>query len=340
MANKAAVKIIQKSNTVDISEELEHLRCKYDDKILHQHMVRECQAFQSVYMDYPMIVHLETIALCNAKCGFCPYETMERQGVKMSDDLIVKILNDLRDIPPNVPFSINPYKVSEPFLEPRLFDILEAIIHNIPNAKIGFITNASPLTEKKIKLLSEIDPSRFTPFKVSLNTLDPVEYESIMKIPLEKTLKRLDVLHTYVSKGIFKPRVDITRVANDIKSDTQFIAQVKSRYPNFNVYINHRNDWIGKVELENAKTQIPNVPCRRWFDLSITATGQVAMCCMDSEAQYPKGDVNHQRIEKTHPSTCRNGLAAWRVHWPHKALSFFDQVSSLALAYECLASFM
>jgi Iron-sulfur cluster-binding domain len=28
--------------------------------------------------------------------------------------------------------------------------------------------------------------------------------------------------------------------------------------------------------------------------LSITATGVVAMCCMDSKAEYPTGDVNRQ----------------------------------------------
>jgi hypothetical protein len=40
-----------------------------------------------------------------------------------------------------------------------------------------------------------------------------------------------------------------------------------------------------------AELQVPDAPCHRWFDLSIISTGEVAMCCMDGEAKYPKGNV-------------------------------------------------
>src|SRR6266568_9089325 len=40
---------------------------------------------RSPYLDYPQEVHIETFAYCNAKCTFCPYPTMERQGDKMPD---------------------------------------------------------------------------------------------------------------------------------------------------------------------------------------------------------------------------------------------------------------
>ena len=33
------------------------------------------------------------------------------------------------------------------------------------------------------------------------------------------------------------------------------------------------------------------IGCQRWFDLSITATGQVALCCMDGHAAHPIGDI-------------------------------------------------
>jgi hypothetical protein len=255
-----------------------------------------CQRLRMDYLDYPQLVHLETIALCNARCGFCPYESMERKGVKMPDELIEKIISDLADVPPNVRFQINPYKVSEPFLEPRLFDILQLIIDRIPNAQIGFITNGSPLTEKKIQQLTALDAKRFGSFKVSLNTMDATEYENVMHIELDKTLRRLDVLHDYVARGEFKLKVHITRVSMDLASDQEFIVACKQRYPHFDVFINRRNDWIGTVENGNALLQVPDAACRRWFDLSITATGKVAMCCMDGEAQYPKGDAAQQHV--------------------------------------------
>src|SRR5688572_20298176 len=49
----------------------------------------------SRHMGYPYLVHLETLASCNAACGFCPYPTLERKGTRMPDDLIEKIIGDL-----------------------------------------------------------------------------------------------------------------------------------------------------------------------------------------------------------------------------------------------------
>src|SRR5262249_47912810 len=70
---------------------------------------------RSPYLDYPQEVHIETLAMCNASCTFCPYPTMERQGDRMSDALIDKIIDDLTKIPQNIRFNIAPFKVNEPF---------------------------------------------------------------------------------------------------------------------------------------------------------------------------------------------------------------------------------
>lgn len=35
------------------------------------------------------------------------------------------------------------------------------------------------------------------------------------------------------------------------------------------------------------------IGCQRWFDLSITATGRVALCCMDGRAEHCIGDINN-----------------------------------------------
>ena len=45
----------------------------------------------SPYLDYPREVTIETLALCNAACEFCPYPDLERQGTRMSDALVEKI---------------------------------------------------------------------------------------------------------------------------------------------------------------------------------------------------------------------------------------------------------
>lgn len=52
--------------------------------------------------------------------------------------------------------------------------------------------------------------------------------------------------------------------------------------------------WLGDIPL--GSDEIPDSWCVRWFELSITATGEVAHCCMDSEAKFPIGNVMKQSL--------------------------------------------
>src|SRR5262245_45200387 len=173
------------------------------------------------YLDWPAFVHLETIALCNAACNFCPYPQMERKGEKMPDALIEKVIGDLTDIPRDVRFQLSPYKVSEPFLEPRLFDILETINARLPNAWITIITNGSALTERNIEGLRKV--RNFAHLNISLNYDNAQEYESVMKLSFERTLRRLDVLHQKKTNGELAFPVRLTRVSENRLSDIHFV---------------------------------------------------------------------------------------------------------------------
>ena len=247
--------------------------------------LRDC-----VGLDYPAFVHMETVAVCNAACSFCPYPSLERKGVRMSDSLIAKIIDDLTDIPRGMRFQLAPYKVSEPFLEARLFDILEVVNSKLPNANISIITNGSPLTEKKIAQLSKVKNLSY--INVSVNFDNAEEYEAVMKLPFERTFDRLENLHRKYVQGVIKCPIRLSRVtSNNRADDASFVSWVKSNFPRFTSLIIRRNDWIGEIGSERALT-VPDAPCQRWFDLSITATGVVSMCCMDGASKYPKGDVN------------------------------------------------
>src|SRR5258708_7756934 len=100
---------------------------------------------RSPYMDYPSHVHLETLAICNAACTFCPYPTLERQGTRMADELIAKVIADLAAIPRSLSFQLSPFKVNEPFLDVRLFDILAEVNERLPHAPLTLPTHAHPV---------------------------------------------------------------------------------------------------------------------------------------------------------------------------------------------------
>ena len=265
----------------------------YDSAALHGAITDKARLLLSQgYLDYPRLVHLETLAVCNAACEFCPYPKLERQGTRMSDALIEKIIGDLGAIPPHVPFVVAPYKVSDPFLEPRLFDIMALVVERLPGAEIGLITNGSALTDRKLDQLAQAKSVSF--LTVSLNFDNADEYEGVMKLSFARTLSRLEALNRRKAQGELGFPVRLTRVGADKASDHRFIHFARERFPALQPVIVPRNDWLGEVVTEGTRDEVPDVPCHRWFDLSITATGVVAMCCMDGEAKYPKGDVNAQ----------------------------------------------
>jgi len=248
----------------------------------------------SRYMDFPAEVTIETQAVCNAKCNFCPYPTMERQGDKMTNELIDKIIDDLRQIPTDLPFSISPFKVSDPFLDKRIFSILEKINLVLPQAKLRLFTNGSPLTEKIIEKIALV--KNVTHLWISLNESEPVAYENVMGLPFFKTTEKLDLLHRYVSAG-YPHKVTLSRVVDSSNRDEEFSNFVNTRYPLFECFLIGRSDWTGQVSLDLNK-KVPQTACGRWYELSIMASGKVALCCMDGEGKYVIGDVNtHSALE-------------------------------------------
>jgi MoaA/NifB/PqqE/SkfB family radical SAM enzyme len=267
----------------------------YDEKELVSRLSLRAESLQRDYIETPFVVSIETLALCNAACSFCPYDTMERKGTEMSMELIKKIINDLKDIPADKPFLVLPYKVNEPFLDSRIFSIARLILDELPNAELGFITNGSAFTQEKIDNLLALE--RVCYLTISLNFNNVHDYENVMKISFHNTINKMDLLHQTVdslSKRTFPIRV--TKVSESLEKDTDFIAFVKSRYPLFSPNIVPRNDWLGNVETAERDSRVPDAPCHRWFDFSISATGKVAMCCMDGNIEYPKGNVTTDHV--------------------------------------------
>ncbi len=253
----------------------------------------------SRYMDFPKEVHIETFAYCNAKCSFCPYPTMTRQGDKMSDALINKIIEDLRQIPADLEFAIAPFKVNEPFLDKRIFDVCAKINERLPAVQLRLFTNGSPLTRDIIERIVSI--GNVTHLWVSLNEVDAQAYQNLMQLPLDRTLQKLDVLHELIQEGNFPHPVVISRVADGSERDSAFGAFVQRRYPLFRAFLIGIGNWSGQVDVASGR-RIPPVGCSRWYEISIMASGKVALCCMDGEGKHVIGDVNTQSVLEVYNS--------------------------------------
>ena len=140
------------------------------------------------YLDQPREVSIETQALCNAACTFCPYPTIDRIGTKMGDELLGRLVDEMAEF--DIPFIFSPFKLNEPLLDKRLIPLLQRVNAECKCANIRLFTNGSPLTEKIIAELSAID--RVVHLWVSLNSHDPEEYEAVMKMPFDRKTREYD----------------------------------------------------------------------------------------------------------------------------------------------------
>jgi tetratricopeptide (TPR) repeat protein len=284
----AAVDRLVKSLGVDGSKPLQPLtpdQMRYHLSVLARR--------SSPYLEFPAHVHLETLAQCNAACSFCPYPTLDRKGERMSDALIEKIISDLEDIPRSHRFQLSPFKVNEPFLDTRLFDVLDQFRTRLPNASVTLTSNASPITERTLDRLSRYPGLEY--LWISFNDHRKDAYEKVMGLPYDRTIERLNLIHAKKADGSFAVRVVLSRVGDGSAFDRDFCQWVKTTYPLFDAEIFARGEWLGQVG-SAASALPPNIGCIRWFDLSITATGIVAHCCMDGKAEHPIGDASKSHL--------------------------------------------
>jgi MoaA/NifB/PqqE/SkfB family radical SAM enzyme len=242
--------------------------------------------FRQYYNDQPHEVSIETQALCNAACTFCPYPTIERKGTKMPDELLYRLIDEMAEF--QVPFYFSPFKLNEPFLDKRLIPLCQAFEAKAkcPHATLRIFSNGSALTEKHLDGVASL--KRVAHLWVSLNHHDPVEYERIMGLKFSHTAARLDALH----RRSFPHPVVISRVGGD----PDFSAYVRNRWPKFTPATIKKDAWIDFTDPDNPT--VPDQPCTRWWELNISADGIVRHCCMDDgeDARWQIGDLNNDTL--------------------------------------------
>lgn len=254
---------------------------------------------QRYYGEQPHEVSLETQALCNARCTFCPYPTLARLGTRMPDELIERLIGEMADF--RHAFYFSPFKVNEPFLDKRLLPICREFNRRVPRGVLRLFSNGSALTERNVREVASLNSVAH--LWISLNEHEPERYAATMGLDFEQTTRRLDGLHGIVAAGEFPHPVMVSRVGQH----AAFVEYVRHRWPRFGIATIKRDAWIDYTTPDQP--DVPDTPCGRWWELNITATGKAALCCMDGEGRYGFGDVNTQTLLEiyNHPT-----IKGWR----------------------------
>jgi radical SAM protein with 4Fe4S-binding SPASM domain len=204
----------------------------------------------------------------------------------MPDELLDRLLDEFATF--GRPFFFSPFKVNEPFLDKRLIPLCEKFNEKAPWGSLRLFSNGSALVDKHIEGVARL--KRVAHLWISLNEHEPEAYETTMGLNFENTTRRLDRLHEYVAAKEFPHKVVVSRVG----MNQDFLLYVIERWPLFQPAIIKRDAWIDFTNPDNL--EVPDAPCGRWWELSITATGKVTLCCMAADETYVVGDVNTQTM--------------------------------------------
>ncbi|MDR0804532.1 MAG: SPASM domain-containing protein [Oscillospiraceae bacterium] len=248
---------------------------------------------------YPSEVTIETSGVCNARCVFCPHDTLPRKSAKMSDELFRKIVAELKTMPPRHTFRISPFKVNEMLVDKTIWDKLAYINEQLPNAFIRFFSNLNSATETDIDNIFKI--KRLHDINISLNSLDSTEYRELMGLDLDRTVQNISALLARVKENgldMFADKLVFSRVSVDDASDRKYLADFDRVFGEYREiaepFVLVRGEWIDHNPTDSPLNQ-DNI-CVRYNELNICCDGVLAFCCMDGKAAYPHGNANNDNI--------------------------------------------
>jgi molybdenum cofactor biosynthesis enzyme MoaA len=249
--------------------------------------------------EYPRLVAVETTNHCNAKCVFCPNNALARDKGPMEQDVFEKIIEDCREFPLQ---AIEPFIQGDPFSDPQILPRLEHIRRRLPKTKLRLYTNGYGMAPKKIDQMLDLGIDHLF---VSVNTLNPEKYRSVMGIPLKRTLDNMAYLtdatrkHRVAKKITFR----MTRLGDTtLEEQDDFIRYCKEK--GVKHFIVGLFNYKGDV---NSSLPVPRYGCEHVNRLDILASGRITLCCMDQDGSYGWGDVKqHSVLELYRHATARH----------------------------------
>jgi hypothetical protein len=256
------------------------------------------------WLDFPMIVSIETYAKCNASCTFCPYVQLERVDTRLTVDRVARLIDEVAAFEV-APLRLNLSRVNEPLLDPNIFDCLRRASERLPNTQLILFTNGQAVTDTVIDRLNALPT--FRQLTVSFNEYRPDLYREVMGLDQAKTLRRLDNLYARRQSGSVGFGFQLSRVGSSSVEDARFQDWCAQRFPGVPVSCNARFDWIGSGTAGTEAGLVPRAGCQQWFSLHVLADGSSAFCCIDGAGTAGATHIdNHSLLEiYNHPAKRR-----------------------------------
>ncbi len=231
---------------------------------------------------------METTNHCNAKCVFCPNNALARDKGPMDQDLFEKIIEDCREFPLR---AIEPFLQGDPFSDPKILPRLEHIRRRLPKTKLRLYTNGYGMTPKKVDQMLDLGVDHLF---VSVNTLNPEKYRTVMGIPLKRTLDNMEYMTDRTRKHRLARQITfrMTRLGDTtLEEQDDFLRYCKNK--GVKSFIVGLFNYKGDIK---SSLPVPRYGCEHVTRLDILASGRVTLCCMDQDGQHGWGDARENSV--------------------------------------------
>jgi MoaA/NifB/PqqE/SkfB family radical SAM enzyme len=267
-------------------------------------------AIPSQIKSRPLMLHIETVNICNHNCIFCAKESNQNNKMIMPMDLFVKVVSDYADIGGGR-ISLTP-SPGEIFLDPFLLKRLQILKRYPQITNISITSNGIGSENYKNHELQDII-SRFDRIHISIYGLNEEEYSKITRRQtFENCISSIRRIVEYARPNtvIFGFRLLYTRSEAEIKRwiQSNFGRDIPfgftTEYTTWGSLIGSKlNELPGEARWKKMP-EISNPCFRPLISIKVCASGDLSLCaCSDKSAtDLLLGSVMEQSIESMYNS--------------------------------------
>lgn len=238
----------------------------------------------------PTEVDIETTSHCNARCPMCPREAMQRKMEKMPWDLYTKVINECAEL--GVPDVVLHF-YGDPLCM-KDSDFHDYVTYARKCRYIRFSTNGQLFTDSKIRSCVETPVDLI---QVDVDGTSREVFEAIrvgcdfgrVKENLRKLIRARDAAGSRL-------RIGLGAVAQPLNYHQ--IAGLEAEWGSTvdHMFLGTFENRGGAIQIDRA-VRHPGSPCfLPWSQFVVASNGEVALCCMDWDCQYPLGNLHTQSI--------------------------------------------
>ena len=267
-----------------------------------------------------LIVQIQTVSSCNARCVFCPYKesyNKKNPGV-MDSELFLSIVEQLKKFKI---YKLCLYLQNEPFVDESIFEKIEHVKKELNFNILEFSTNCSLLRPKRALKLAKAIQGISHEIWVSFHGINKDGHETIMGINHERTLNNViefaKIAEEYdlnvIIRGAGASKIPGEKAKSWHYTQEEHAEFWKEKFkeagikrsPILQYFMYHSRS--GNIDLaskgEIIRPSLKDFYCYR-IDraLHISYDGDVVICCNDYHREEVMGNLKKQTIEELYKS--------------------------------------